>query len=100
MAPEIVEAFIEDTEEDFNYDKRCDLWSLGITMYILLCGYPPFSGYDSICGDKVNRELLWNRDGILNLCVSVWLGQRWRLPVVSAQPLPEHPEGEILLPAA
>ena len=54
MAPEIVEAFIEDTEEDFNYDKRCDLWSLGITMYILLCGYPPFSGYDSICGDKVN----------------------------------------------
>ena len=77
MAPEIVEAFIEDTEEDFNYDKRCDLWSLGITMYILLCGYPPFSGYDSICGDKVNRELLWNRVEILNLCVSVWLGQRW-----------------------
>ena len=56
MAPEIVEAFIEDTEEDFNYDKRCDLWSLGITMYILLCGYPPFSGYDSICGDKVNTS--------------------------------------------
>ena len=23
MAPEIVEAFIEDTEDDFNYDKRC-----------------------------------------------------------------------------
>ena len=56
MAPEIVEAFIEDTEDDFNYDKRCDLWSLGITMYILLCGYPPFSGYDSICGDKVNTS--------------------------------------------
>ena len=56
MAPEIVEAFIEDTEEDFNYDKRCDLWSLGITMYILLCGYPPFSGYDSICGDKVKTS--------------------------------------------
>merc|ERR1719415_332935 len=44
MAPEIVEAFIEDTEEDFKYDKRCDLWSLGLMMYILLCGYPPFSG--------------------------------------------------------
>merc|ERR1711990_705221 len=36
MAPEIVEAFIEDTEEDFKYDKRCDLWSLGVMMYILL----------------------------------------------------------------
>merc|ERR1712079_373628 len=41
MAPEIVEAFIEDTEEDFKYDKRCDLWSLGVMMYILLSGYPP-----------------------------------------------------------
>jgi len=49
MAPEIVEAFIEDTEDDFKYDKRCDLWSLGVMMYILLCGYPPFSGS---CGAK------------------------------------------------
>merc|ERR1711971_1528761 len=64
MAPEIVEAFIEDTEEDFNYDKRCDLWSLGITMYILLCGYPPFSGYDSICGDKCG----WAKGGDCQWC--------------------------------
>jgi len=49
MAPEIVEGFIEDTEDDFKYDKRCDLWSLGVMMYILLCGYPPFSG---CCGQK------------------------------------------------
>merc|ERR1712048_1033662 len=27
---EIVEAFIEDTEEDFKYDKRCDLWQLNL----------------------------------------------------------------------
>jgi MAP kinase interacting serine/threonine kinase len=51
MAPEIVEAFIEDNELDLKYDKRCDLWSLGVMLYILLCGYPPFSGQcGAACG--------------------------------------------------
>ena len=48
MAPEVVEAF---TGEATTYDKRCDLWSLGVIMYILLCGYPPFYGScGSDCG--------------------------------------------------
>lgn len=40
MAPEVVSLFAGSAAA--HYDKRCDLWSLGVIAYILLCGYPPF----------------------------------------------------------
>jgi MAP kinase interacting serine/threonine kinase len=39
MAPEVVDVWLDHA---WSYDKRCDLWSLGTILYILLCGYRPF----------------------------------------------------------
>ena len=55
MAPEVVNTFLmcddeydsDEDEDTIIYNKKCDMWSLGIIMYILLCGYAPFSGH---CG--------------------------------------------------
>jgi calcium-dependent protein kinase len=35
ISPEIIKG---------NYDEKCDIWACGVILYILLSGYPPFSG--------------------------------------------------------
>lgn len=58
MAPEVVDLFVGEANY---YDKRCDLWSLGVIAYILLCGYPPFSG-------NCQQDCGWNRGENCRTC--------------------------------
>jgi calcium-dependent protein kinase len=47
MAPERIRGQLDSNSEN---QKKCDMWSIGILLYLLICGCPPFEG-------KTNDEL-------------------------------------------
>jgi len=42
VAPEVLNA-----SADKGYGSKCDMWSLGVVVYMMLCGQPPFFGDDN-----------------------------------------------------
>lgn len=59
-----------------DYNEKCDVWSCGVILYILLCGAPPFTG-------KTDDEILENvKTGKFN-----FLQEEWRNISVEAKSL-------------
>ncbi|XP_076445790.1 myosin light chain kinase A-like [Babylonia areolata] len=48
MAPEIL--------DNKTYSQQCDVWAMGIIMYTLICGYPPFRAKDEASLYDLIRE--------------------------------------------
>lgn len=64
VAPQVLEAQKRQKEirsgqrlatSPYFYDKSCDMWSIGVILYIMLCGYPPF--YSEVPSQPITQRM-------------------------------------------
>ena len=71
IAPEILKSD--------EYNEKCDIWSVGVIFYIMLCGYPPFVGSD-------DDEIMEN----VKIGVFTMHGKEWSVISQEAKDLVSH----------
>ena len=77
-----------------SYDEKCDVWSLGVILYILLSGRPPFNG-------NSDREILTNvRQGQVKFPPERWKNTSEQAIDLITQMLNKDPEKRISSKAA
>lgn len=51
-----------------NYDEKCDVWSAGVILYIIICGDPPFNGQND---NEIYKRIKLKKFGYTN---PIWNG--------------------------
>ena len=91
MAPEVIKAIYGDSTP---YDRKCDIWSIGVLAFQMICGYTPFSAKlpINLINQMISRKYDFHNSGgeevrdFINLCLNPDPAQR-----PEAQELLQHP---------
>lgn len=87
VAPEVING---------SYNCKCDVWSCGIILYVLLCGSPPFNGKnDKEIMEKIKIKPLDFRSSYLCYLDSLWKKRNRLVKELISKMLTKNPDERI-----